>query len=130
MLDVMSLLSEAQTLEQGCGCMIFGVRDSRNSMFAQCAKNKMQQTIESLGGVAATLMARGECDANLHLARVILPAVQPAIANQGFARPLDNGDLKPSSRNSRLTVALTLDEVCCVVWPERLPRLIPSHLGQ
>src|SRR5438874_3424531 len=75
-------------------------------------------------------MAGGEGDANLHLTRVVLPTVQTAIAHHALRRLFDNRQLKPRPRNTRLTVALTFDEACRVVRPERLPPLVPCHLRQ
>src|SRR4051812_6540061 len=96
-------------------------------MFIQRGKHKMEQAFECLRGVAPTLMAGGQGDAKLHLAGVVQPTVQTAIAHHALRRPLDYRQLKPGPRNPRFSVALVLDEACCIVRPERIPGLISCH---
>ena len=118
MLNKVSLLPETQTFEQRCGGGILGVRDRGNSMLAQSAENKIQQASECLRGVAPTLMARRESDANLHLPRVIQLTVQTAIAHHDLGRLLDNSQLKPCSGNIWFSVKLLVDQPCCITRPE------------
>lgn len=121
MLNVVSLLSEAQPLEQRGRGVILGVGDSGNSVLAQGDKYEIEQATECFRGVAATLVAGGKCDAQLHLTRVFLPTVQTAIADQALGRPLDDRHLKPCPRNAWFFVALVFDETCGIVRSERLP---------
>ena len=114
----MRLLTKTHATTQRDCREIEDINGSEYAVLVQNAKNVVEQAFNGLIGITAGLVTWGEGDADFHLSRVLLPAMQTAIADHRARGHVDDGELEPRTGNIWLGGGLFRDRPGRVVRAE------------
>jgi hypothetical protein len=90
-------------------------------MLLQVHEKIVQDGAKGFGREASTLVRRGQRNADLHLAAVVLFAVQAAITDHLVAVGAGDGKLEPGAWNVRIMTYLSRYQARSIVGAEGVP---------